>query len=475
MTAEADWLCEADAAGGGILHRLHAVRPAGLAAFRAGLSPVQRDYLAFTGFAAKAASILLLPPSPDGAIGGVMDAVLGLGTETSHAPFGALAYGLPAGTAWCFATGPEDAETATLGFGLGAYRFQELKADQPKPARLARLPGTEAAVAAVNAIAMGRDLINRPANLLGPSELAEALVTLAERFFAQTSVLWGEALEAAYPTIAAVGRGSDRAPRVATMRWLGSAASASSPLISLCGKGVCFDSGGYDLKPSAGMLRMKKDMGGAAAMMALAALIMAEDLPVRLVLRLGCVENSVSGRAMRPLDVIRTRSGRTVEIGNTDAEGRLVLCDLLDEAAAEAPDLLIDAATLTGAARVALGPDLPAMFCNDPAWTQRVMEAGTAVHDPVWPLPLWAGYESWLDSNVADFNNVSSKSFAGAIVAALFLQRFVTSAKAWLHLDLYAWNDQSRPAAPEGGEVQSIRAILLSLRRQYAKGLDLTA
>jgi leucyl aminopeptidase len=264
-----------------------------------------------------------------------------------------------------------------------------------------------------------------------------------------------------------VGQGSERAPRVAVLRWQGSRATASSPLISLCGKGVCFDSGGYDLKPSAGMLRMKKDMGGAAAMMALASLIMEEDLPVRLVLRVGCVENSVSGRAMRPLDVVRTRSGMTVEIGNTDAEGRLVLCDLLHEAAAEAPELLIDAATLTGAARTALGPDLPAMFCNDPAWAKRLLDAGIAAHDPVWELPLWAGYDSWLDSPVADINNVSTKSFAGAIVAGLFLQRFITGAKAWVHFDLYAWNDQNRSAAPEGGEVQAVRGIILSLCRQY--------
>jgi leucyl aminopeptidase len=282
-------------------------------------------------------------------------------------------------------------------------------------------------------------------------------------------VLGGPAVASGYPTIAAVGRGSERGPRVATLRWRGSRASDTSPLISLCGKGVCFDSGGYDLKPSAGMLRMKKDMGGAAAMMALAALVMEEDLPVRLVLRVGCVENSVSGRAMRPLDVIRTRSGQTVEIGNTDAEGRLVLCDLLHEAAAEAPDLLIDAATLTGAARTALGPDLPAMFCNDPAWAARMLDAGRAAHDPVWELPLWAGYDSWLDSTIADLNNVSTKSFAGAIVAALFLQRFIAGAKSWIHFDLYAWNDQNRPAAPEGGEIQAVRAIILSLSRQYDK------
>jgi leucyl aminopeptidase len=217
------------------------------------------------------------------------------------------------------------------------------------------------------------------------------------------------------------------------------------------------------------MLRMKKDMGGAAAMMALASMIMGEDLPVRLVLRVGCVENSVSGRAMRPLDVIRTRSGKTVEVGNTDAEGRLVLCDLLHEAATEEPELLIDAATLTGAARTALGPDLPAMFCNDPTWAARLLDAGIAAHDPVWQLPLWDGYDSWLDSSIADLNNVSTKSFAGAIVAALFLKRFIIGSPAWIHFDLYAWNDQTRPAAPEGGEIQAVRAIILSLCRQYAK------
>jgi leucyl aminopeptidase len=479
MTTELDWLFDPDSApaeGGAPVHRLHGVRPEGLPGFMEVLEPAQRSYLGFIGFTAKAGSIAILPAAADG----FMDAVLGLGADTSHAPFGALPFGLPAETRWRLASTDLDASAVTLGFGLGAYRFRELKAHDAKrvaagPARLARAAGTEAAIAAVQAIGRGRDLINRPAQLLGPAELAEAVISMSQRFRATTTVVKGVALDEAYPTVAAVGRGSDRPPQVVTLRWQGSAATGSSPLVSLCGKGVCFDSGGYDLKPSAGMLRMKKDMGGAAAMMALAALIMREDLPIRLVLRIGCVENSVSGRAMRPLDVIRTRSGRTVEIGNTDAEGRLVLCDLLDEAAAEEPELLIDAATLTGAARTALGPDLPALFCNDPAWTQRVLDAGMAVHDPVWSLPLWSGYNNWLDSNVADLNNVSSKSFAGAIVAALFLQRFVTSAKAWLHLDIYAWNDQSRPAAPEGGEIQGMRAILLSLRRQYAIGTDRNA
>jgi leucyl aminopeptidase len=449
---------------GRTIHRLHIVRPATLTAFTQGLAPAQRDHLAFLGFTAKAASIAILPAGEDG----VMDAVLGLGTDESHAPFGALPFGLPAETLWRLVTPEADAAATTLGFGLGAYQFREFKAGMAKPARLAQLAGTEASLAMVRAIWMGRDLINRPANLLGPEELAESVIALAQYFQAESTMLKGAAVEQAYPTIAAVGRGSDRGPCVAVLRWRGSGATASSPLISLCGKGVCFDSGGYDLKPSAGMLRMKKDMGGAAAMMALASLIMAEDLPIRLVLRVGCVENSVSGRAMRPLDVVRTRSGQTVEIGDTDAEGRLVLCDLLHEAAAEEPEVLIDAATLTGAARTALGPDLPAMFCNDGRWAARILDAGRAAHEPVWELPLWPGYESWLDSGIADLNNVSTKASAGAIVAALFLKRFVTGARAWIHFDIYAWNDQPRPSAPEGGEIQAVRALLLSLRRQYA-------
>jgi leucyl aminopeptidase len=276
-------------------------------------------------------------------------------------------------------------------------------------------------------------------------------------------VIEGEPLAQAYPAIAAVGRGSARGPRVAIMRWTGSKAGPSAPLISLCGKGVCFDSGGYDLKPSAAMLRMKKDMGGAAAVLAMGRIIVESDLPVRLAIRLGCVENSVSGQAMRPLDVIRTRKGLSVEIGNTDAEGRLVLCDLLAEACEERPDLLVDCATLTGAARVALGPELPALFCNDEGWAGRLLAAGSERHDPLWRLPLWDGYESWLNSAVADLNNVSSKPLAGAIVAALFLRRFVSPGQAWAHVDLYAWNDQTQPGRPEGGEAQAVRAVVAAV------------
>ena len=271
-----------------------------------------------------------------------------------------------------------------------------------------------------------------------------------------------------HPTVAAVGGGSARPPRVACLHWAGSAAPPDAPLLALCGKGVCFDSGGYDLKPSAGMLRMKKDMGGGAMLLGLARLIMEADLPLRLALRIGCVENAVSGTAMRPLDVIRTRSGRTVEVGNTDAEGRLVLCDLLDDACAERPALLLDAATLTGAARVALGPDLPALFCNDDGWAGELLHAGQTRYDPMWRLPLWPGYDAWLNSPVADLNNVSSKPFAGAIVAALFLQRFVTPGTKWAHLDLYAWNDQARPGRPEGGEAQAIRALFAAIDARMA-------
>ena len=263
--------------------------------------------------------------------------------------------------------------------------------------------------------------------------------------------------------MAAVGRGSARAPRVVTLRWAGSAAAADAPLVALCGKGVCFDTGGYDLKPSAGMLRMKKDMGGAATVLGLARRIMGADLPLRLVVRIGCVENSVSGTAMRPSDVLATRAGISVEVGNTDAEGRLVLCDLLAEAAAERPALLLDCATLTGAALVALGPDVPALFCNDDGWAAALASAAAARFDPLWRLPLWDGYDAWLESKVADVNNVSSKPFAGAVTAALFLRRFVPAGIAWAHIDLYAWNDQARPGRPEGGEAQALRAAFAAI------------
>jgi leucyl aminopeptidase len=229
---------------------------------------------------------------------------------------------------------------------------------------------------------------------------------------------------------------------------------------------VCFDTGGYDLKPSAAMLRMKKDMGGAAIMLGLAQAIMTLDLPIRMELRLGCVENSVSGNAMRPSDVLQTFAGLSAEVGNTDAEGRLVLCDILAEAATESPNWLINAATLTGAARVALGPDLPALFCTNDDMAERILTSGRAVQDPLWRLPLHDGYDNWLDSPTADLNTVSSKPFAGAIIAALFLRRFVPQHISWAHIDVYAWNDATRPARPEGGEAQTLRALLNAIENK---------
>ncbi len=443
---------------------LHAVRPAGLASLLDALPPGQAAFLREIGFQATAQELAYLPGE-----GGLSGAVLGLGEDRSPFAFGNLALRLPEGTNWRLTEGDFDLANAVLGFCLGAYRFTALKSPARGPARLVcaeqemRQPLAEAA-----AIWMVRDLINTPANLLGPAELAEETVQLGRRFDAETSIVTGDTLERNYPTVATVGRGSARAPAVASFRWSGSKAHTNSPLISLCGKGVCFDTGGYDLKPSAGMLRMKKDMGGAATALGLAQLIMAADLPIRLVVRIGCVENSVSGTAMRPLDVIRTRSGLTVEVGNTDAEGRLVLCDLLAEAAQESPALLLDFATLTGAARVALGPELPALFCNDETWAGRLLRASSARHDPVWRLPLWDGYDGWLTSPVADLNNVSSKAFAGAIVAALYLRRFVSPIAPWAHLDIYAWNDQSQPGRPEGGEAQVIRGIFAAIAEYSA-------
>ena len=433
---------------------VHGARPGTLAALLDTLDAGAAAYLRGIGFEAKPGEIALLPGQ-----GGVAAAVLGLGEDASPYPHGALPYGLPEGTVWHLEPGPFDMAGAVLGFCLGAYRFTAIKAADRAPCLLAGADAHPGSLSMARATWFARDLVNMPANLLGPAELALVVRGLADRYGAVCGVIEGEELSRDYPTVAAVGAGSDRPPVVARFAWHGSASTDTSPLVSLCGKGVCFDSGGYDLKPAAGMLRMKKDMGGAALLLGLAQAIMEADLPVRLEVRIGCMENMVSGRAMRPLDVLTTRRGVTVEVGNTDAEGRLVLCDLLAEASDRRPDLLIDAATLTGAARVALGPDLPALFCNDDALAERVLRAGEATHDPVWRLPLWPGYDSWLCSPVADLNNVSSKPMAGAVTAALFLQRFVAAGTRWIHLDTYAWNDATRTGRPEGGEALGLRAL----------------
>jgi leucyl aminopeptidase len=444
---------------------LHVVRPAGLAAFLDAVPAPQSRFLRHLNVTGAAQELFFLPGED-----GVAGAVLGIGDDASPIAFGDLAYRLPAATSWQLQAGDYDVATAVLGFCLGAYRYREFKAPKREAARLFASKDQRFSRTTASATWMVRDLINTPANLLGPRELAEFAEALGKRYGAAATIVSGDAVGEAYPALAAVGRGSARAPQVAILRWSGSRAHADAPLISLCGKGVCFDTGGYDIKPSSGMLRMKKDMGGAATVLGLARMIMEADLPVRLSVRIGCVENSISGTAMRPSDVIRTRKGVAVEIGNTDAEGRLVLCDLLTDACDERPGLLADCATLTGAARVALGPDLPALFCNDDEWAGALLRHGQEQHDPLWRLPLWAPYDRWLDSPVSDFNNVASKPFAGAVVAALFLNRFIPKDIAWAHLDLYGWNDQQSPGRPEGGEAYAMRALFAAIAQHVRKG-----
>ncbi len=444
---------------------VHAVRPDGLERLLARLIPAQAAFLRVGGFAGAAGDLRLLP-GPDGVAG----AVLGLGAEGGPFAFGVLPAGLPASLAWRIEPGDFEPGDGVLGFCLGSYRYAALPAADGEPRPLASLvladadaPAVRQALSAARAAWLVRDLINTPANLLGPGELADAVMLVGRRFDADVERIEGAALAAAYPAIEAVGRGSARSAVVAVLRWRGSGAEADAPLISLCGKGVVFDTGGYDIKPSSGMLRMKKDMGGGAILLGLARMIMQADLPVRLALRVGCVENSISGEAMRPSDVLRTRRGLSVEVGNTDAEGRLVLADLLAEASDEQPALLVDVATLTGAARVALGPDLPALFSNDDEVAATLLAAGEAASDPLWRLPLASAYAGWLASPVADLCNIASKPMAGAITAALFLQRFIAEGVRWIHIDVYAWNDGNRPGRPEGGEAQTMRALFDTL------------
>ncbi|MBS0387606.1 MAG: leucyl aminopeptidase family protein [Proteobacteria bacterium] len=437
--------------------------------WRAGIEPAGAAWIGGQAFQAERARVLALPTRE----GGIAAAVLGLGAlaDAAHCSLwdgAAAAERLPAGDyALATALPPAVATQFALGWLLGCYRYNRFRS-QPKPAPAAKLVLPEGAdgayaKAAAEAIGWARDLVNTPANELGPAELAEAARGLAREFGGQCETIEGEALRRGYPLVAAVGQGSERAPRLIDCRW----PRAGAPRVTLVGKGVCFDSGGLDLKPSAGMLLMKKDMGGAACALGLTRLLLAMRAPIQLRLLIPAVENSVSGAAYRPGDVWSSRKGLTVEIGNTDAEGRLVLADALADADAERPDLLIDLATLTGAARTALGPDLPALFANAGALAEAARAAGESVCDPLWPMPLWGGYDEELASRVADLNNVSAGSFAGAIIAALFLKRFVTASPEWLHVDLYAWNPKDRPGRPQGAEAQGLRALYALIRRKF--------
>jgi leucyl aminopeptidase len=419
----------------------------------------QRNWLRAIGFSADAGKLALVP----GEAGGLGRVLVGLGEggETTQAIWGlaGLPEALPEGSYRLEAI-PDgaDATQLALGWALGTYAFTRYHAKSRTAAALVWPNGADRGRAErlASAIFLARDLVNTPAGDLGPEELAAAAVQVAEAAGACHRVIVGDELLAEnYPTIHAVGRASTRAPRLVDIVW----GEPSAPKVTLVGKGVCFDSGGLDLKPASGMRLMKKDMGGAAIVLGLAQAIMDAKLPVRLRVLLPCVENSVSGNAMRPMDIIRTRKGLTVEIGNTDAEGRLILCDALAEASTEQPKLLIDMATLTGAARVALGPELAALFCNDEAVARGLLATAETEADPMWRMPLWQPYRKMIDSKIADLNNVSEGPHAGAITAALYLQEFVEPGIPWAHLDVMAWNAQSRPGRPQGAEATALRAL----------------
>ncbi len=362
-----------------------------------------------------------------------------------------------------------DAPSATavaIGWGLGTYRFARyLSRAKKNSTRLVVPKNVDLAEVErqIASIFLVRDLINTPAADLGPPELAAAARQLAKDYAAKISVVSGPTLEKQFPAVHAVGRAAAKAPCLIDFVW----GNRSQPKVTLVGKGVCFDTGGLNLKPAQGMRSMKKDMGGAAVTLGLARLIMDAGLPVRLRVIIPAVENNVSGDAYRPGDILRTRKGLSVEIGNTDAEGRLVLADALALADEESPDLLVDSATLTGAARVALGPDLPALFCDDAEFAEQLMNAGRDVSDQLWRLPMWTPYRRMLDSPIADINNAGSSGLAGAITAALFLKEFVDHAKVWAHIDLYGWNDDARPGRPRGGEAMAMRALFEVIRRKY--------
>ncbi|HEX7342529.1 MAG TPA: leucyl aminopeptidase family protein [Rhodanobacteraceae bacterium] len=434
-----------------------------LAACMRRLDAHQRRWLEASDFRPLPGRVLLLPD----AHGKIERVLAGVHVNDPLWSLAALPWQLPPGRYRLDSEGVHpDATFAALGWALGSYRFTRYRKPGREPAQLLVDKTTQAVVAPLTQAATRvRDLVNTPTQDMGPEQLAAAIKALGKAHKARVREWVGKALlENNFPTIHMVGRASHRAPRLVELTW----GKATAPKLVLVGKGVCFDSGGLDLKPSAGMRWMKKDMGGAAHAIALAGLIMQAGLPVRLTLLVPTVENSVAGNAMRPGEVVRTRAGHTVEVDNTDAEGRLILCDALAYAGEQRPDLIVDFATLTGAARVALGPDLPVMFSNRDAVADTLLKASVAAHDPVWRLPLWQPYMHMLESHVADFANAGPSRHAGAITAALYLQRFVPENVDWIHTDVYAWNDNERPGRPRGGEAQGLRAMFDYLRQRYA-------
>jgi len=441
---------------------LHVVRAADYPAWSAEQSPTITQWLAATNHRGDAGTIAWLPG--DGANTSVLAVI---GADPLYA-LGDLPYRLPQGTYRARGLTQPAAELLALGWGLGAYRYTRYKTAERPPARLVAPDGSNDALLRdqLAAIELVRDLINAPANDMLPQQLADAAATLAREFGATCSVTVGDALLANnFPTIHAVGRASACPPRLIDIAW----GDPSHPPVTLIGKGVCFDSGGLDIKPSTGMRTMKKDMGGAAHVLGIARVVMAQQLPVRLRVLIPAVENAIDGNAYRPGDIIRTRKGTTVEIDNTDAEGRLVLCDAIALACEGTPGLIIDFATLTGAARTALGTDVPALFCNDDAFADGLIAASRRVADPIWRMPLHQPYKKMLDSRAADMVNSSSSPYAGAITAALFLEAFVSPNVPWAHFDLMAWNLSTGAGRPEGGEAMGLRAVYAYLAERFRR------
>jgi leucyl aminopeptidase len=441
---------------------VHVVDAAGFDAWLGGQSARVRAAVSAGRFSGKAGELVVLPgdaPEDWSAAAGVKD-IGHLGPWC----LAAAAQKLPGGT-YRTSVAPG---AAALGWLLAHYRFERYKsappAEEPRILLTADPAGIAETVRLAAATELVRDLVNTPAEDMGPDDLADAVLAL-QKAGAAVSVTRGEALRTAFPAIHAVGRAAAKQPCLIDLTW----GDPAHPKVTLVGKGVTFDSGGLDIKPASAMLLMKKDMGGAAHAIALARLVIESGLPVRLRLIVAAVENAISGNAFRPGDVLATRNGMTVEVGNTDAEGRLILCDALTLAQEDDPALLLDFATLTGAARVALGPELPAMFSNDDALAAEIEAASRVAHDPLWRLPLWAGYRDMLKSDVADTGNASDSAFAGAIAAALFLEKFVRPQTPWAHLDLFAWMPTGKPGRPKGGESMTLRAVWTVLRDRYAR------
>lgn len=428
----------------------------------------QRTFLNATGFSGKPGETALLPDQK----GNLAAVLFGLGnseTGMSHAPLqpGMLARQLPGGRYHFGSTQGVDQRLAAIAFAMASYRFDRYRADdqQPHPQWVVDDPALVDDVMRINSgVTLARDLINMPANDLGPAELADAAVQLARQHGAQCHRIAGPDLERDFPLVEAVGRASDRPPCLVDMKW----GNPDAPKVTLVGKGVIFDTGGLDIKPPPAMAIMKKDMGGAANVLGLSHMIMASGLPVRLRVLIPAVENAISGSAFRPGDILKSRKGLNVEIGNTDAEGRLVLADALSMASDERPDLIVSMATLTGAARIALGPDLPPLYTHDDQLAISLAQAAQGEADPFWRLPLWSAYNEWLSSPIADVNHIGSTPFAGSIVAALFLGQFVDRACPFAHFDIYAWNQKGRHWGPRGGEAQAIRAVFQAISDRYS-------